>query len=108
MERLASRSVTVYRSSNACGQIARVSALSLRLSTRQTSPPSLEVLSTCQPLEVRAKPWLGSGPRPENCGKQTGIPPRMALPAAYRDADDTKRRSTPSSGRQEVTCAPCR
>jgi hypothetical protein len=56
--------------------------------------------------DVRANPCLGSEPRPENWGQQTGTPPRMGLPGS-NDALDRKSRSSPSAARHEVTCAPC-
>ena len=35
-----------------------------------------------------------------------GMPPRIAAPGPNLDAEETKRRSTPSAVRHDVTCAP--
>ena len=59
--------------------------------------------------EFRANPcWAASGPRSPNCGKHTGMPPRIALGGLKTASSDTNSRSTPSEVAHDVTCAPWR
>ena len=68
-----------------------------------------ELLPSTSKAALRAKPCCClSGPRSPNCGKQTGIPPRMALGGLKIALFETTRSSLPLREVQEVTCAPWR
>ena len=73
---------------------------------RTVDVSSLLISAMSHSTDVRTNPCLGKFPRSENCGKHTGIPPRMAAPLPNSDAEDTNNLSTPSAVFHEVTWAP--
>src|SRR5262249_19876510 len=86
-----------------------VSSLSVNMLTI-TASPSCTIASSCQAF-ARTKPCAGALVSPTlspNHGKQIGTPPRIAWPCSHCDCELTKSTSSPPSGFQEVTCAPCR
>src|SRR4051812_40525717 len=90
----------------ACGLRARVRGeLSSTKVAHVPAPLSMSPAKTHG--SVRAKPCCGSGPRSANCGKHTGIPPRIGRPASYALRSLTYRHSSPVDNVQETSCAPC-
>ena len=99
-------SENVSVSANLWGQISSCSAVGSR---RIATLPSLRDPGTTAHSEFRANPcWAASGPRSPNCGKHTGMPPRIALGGLKTASSDTNSRSTPSEVAHDVTCAPWR
>jgi len=66
------RAVTFSR--NARGKSLSCSGLGRSASVTVSTPPP-----ATSKAELRAKPCCASGPKPPNCGKHTGTPPRIAL-----------------------------
>ena len=57
-----------------------------------------DVVSASSQVRVRSRPWRGSVPRVENCGKITGTPPRTAWPSPYSLVGDRYSCSWPPAG----------
>lgn len=75
-----------------------------------TPEPSSDASSNSQKRPL-TKPWEGceaSAGCALNHGQQTGMPPRIAFPSRKTASVLRYRTSSSSTGRYDITCAPCK
>ena len=102
----ASSSVTRIVARKACGQSARVASVSRVRRRANTAPVGSRPTSPTSHRAVLRNPCPGSGPSAANCGKMTGMPPRIVCSGEKRLFALTKSISSPEARFHDVTCAP--
>ena len=104
----ASSSVTRIVARKACGHSPRVTSVSLVRRSAYAAPFGSFEVSTISHIAALRKPCMGSVPMEPNCGKTTGMPPRIGSPGANWLFCARNNISTPFARFHDVTCAPRR
>jgi len=104
----ASSSVTRIVARKGCGQSARVTCVSVVRSSAYAAPLGSLDVSTISHIAPLRNPFVGKRPMEPNCGKMTGMPPRIGSPGATGAFALMNNISTPFARFHEVTCAPRR